>query len=265
MNIDSQSRILNAESSLRNKAATPAKGGEELRKQDFMNLFMTQMSHQDPMDPMDSGAMMSQLAQLGSMEQLENMNGQLKEMNATQKEISRSQALGFLDKDVMLEVSDLELARGGSKPVYYSLDQDMDDVKLIIEEMDGAPVFSTELGLVTAGKHQFAWDGKNDEGVLMGDGTYRIKLTGKGPDGSTAELDTFKSGRVSQLEYRKGEPWVKVSGRMIPLSKVSTIDIRSQKLFGDATPLPIMQELAPKTISKLDETEQDKLKTTVHN
>ena len=253
MNVDSQSKILNAESSLRNRAATPTKGGEELKKQDFMNLFMTQMSHQDPMDPMDSGSMMSQLAQLGSMEQLENINGQLKEMNVTQKEISRSQALSFLDKDVMLEVKDLALARGGSRPVYYSLDQDADNVKLTIEEMDGAPVFSTDLGLVTAGKHQFAWDGKNDEGILMGDGNYRIRLTGTGADGSTLELNTFKSGRVSQLEYRKGEPWVKVNGRMIPLSKVSYIDIKSQKLFGDATPLPIMQELAPKTISNLDE------------
>ena len=258
MNVDNQSKIINAESSLRNRAATPTKGGEELRKQDFMNLFMTQMSHQDPMDPMDSGAMMSQLAQLGSMEQLENMNSELKEMNSTQKEISRTQALSFLDKDVMLEAKELELGRGGSMPIYYSLDRDSDNVKLIIEEMDGAPVFSKDLGLVTAGRHQFAWDGKNDEGVLMGDGNYKIKIMGTGPDGSAMELSTFKSGRVSQLEYRKGEPWVKVNGTMIPLSKVSTIDIRSSKLFGNASPLPIMQELTPKTISQLEEPEKNK-------
>jgi flagellar basal-body rod modification protein FlgD len=256
MNIDSQSKVLNAETSLRNKTAASTKGGDELRKQDFMNLFMTQMSHQDPMSPMDSGSMMSQLAQLGSMEQLENINGQLKNMNSTQKEISRSQALSYLDKDVMMEVKDLQLTKGGSRPMYYSLDQDMDNLKMVVEEADGAPVFSAELGLVTAGRHQFTWDGKNDEGVMMGDGTYKTKLTGTGADGSTVDLSTFKSGRISQMEYRKGQPWVKVNNSMIPLSKVSTIDIKSQKMFGNATPLPIMQDLTPKTISVLDQQKQ---------
>ena len=51
MAIDTQARISNAETTLRKQAATPTAQGEELRKQDFMNLFMTQMSHQDPMDP----------------------------------------------------------------------------------------------------------------------------------------------------------------------------------------------------------------------
>ncbi len=265
MNVDNQSKLLNAEASLRNKATTPTKGGEELGKQDFMNLFMTQMSHQDPMNPMDSGAMMSQLAQLGSMEQLENMNGQLKEMNLTQKDIARSQALNYLDKDVMLEVQDLNLSKGGSRPIYYSLDKDMDNVKLTIEEMDGAPVFSTDLGLVTSGRHKFSWDGKNDEGVMMGDGNYKIKLTATDADGSTAELATFKSGRVSQMEYRKGEPWVRVNGMMIPLSKVSTIDMRTQKLFGNASPLPLMQELNPKNISVLEQIKKDEDKVAAKN
>ncbi len=249
MNIDTQSRIANAETTLRQKATSQAGEGEELEKQDFMNLFMTQMSNQDPLSPMDSGAMMSQLAQLGSMEQLENINGQLGDMNKTQKEISRFQALNFLDKDVMLELKNLELENGSGKPVYYSLENDADNVKLTIEEMDGSPVFSQNLGLVTAGRHQYNWDGKNDEGVLMGDGKYNVRIMATRPDGSNVEIDLYRSGRISQVEYRKGQPWVKVNGNMIPLSKVSSIDIQTQKLFGNATPLPLMQDLQPKNIA----------------
>ena len=177
MNVDTQSRISNAETTLRNKATASSGKNEDLEKKDFMNLFLTQMSHQDPLSPMDSGAMMTQLAQLGSMEQLENMNGQLGELNNTQKEISRFQALNFLDKDVMLEMKDLELTHGTGRPVYYNLDKDADNVKLTVEELDGSPVFSQDLGMVTAGSHQFIWDGKNDEGVMMGDGKYKIKIT----------------------------------------------------------------------------------------
>jgi flagellar basal-body rod modification protein FlgD len=250
MNIETQSRISNAETGLRNKAMNQVGEGEELKKQDFMNLFMTQMSHQDPLSPMDSGAMMTQLAQLGSMEQLQNINGQLGDMNKTQQEISRFQALNFLDKDVMLELKNLELANGTGRPVYYSLDNDVSNVKLTIEELDGSPVFSDNLGLVTAGKHQYNWDGKNDEGVMMGDGNYKIRLMVTKADGSNSEIDLFRSGRISQVEYRKGQPWVKVNGTMMPLSKVSAINIQTQKLFGNATPLSIMQDLEPKNIAK---------------
>ena len=250
MAIETQTRISNAETTLRNRAASQTAEGEDLQKQDFMNLFLTQMSHQDPMKPMDSGAMMAQLAQLGSMEQLENMNGQLGEMNKTQKEMSRFQALNFLDKDVMLETEQLDLKNGTGQPVYYSLDNDASAVHLVIEEKDGSPVYAEDLGLVTAGRHQINWNGKNDEGVMMGDGSYNVRLKAVDAGGNRSDIPLYQTGRISQLEYRKGQPWVKVSDTMVPLSSVSTIDNRSHKLFGDAEPLPIMQDLAPKTISK---------------
>ncbi len=248
MSVDTQNRVSYAENSLRNKATTPSGSPEELKKQDFMNLFMTQMSHQDPMNPMDSGAMMTQLAQLGSMEQLENMNGQLKDMNNTQKDISRFQALRFLDKDVMMKTDSLEFVKGSGSPVYYMLDQDYDDLKITIEDMDGAPVFSKNFGLTTAGKHEFVWDGKNNEGVLMGDGKYNAYLMGTKVDGSSFQVALFNSGRVSQVEYKNGQPWVKVNNGTVPLSKVMAVDNKSNRLFGNSSPLPIIQELEPKEI-----------------
>ena len=248
MNMDTQNRLSSAESSLLNQTKAASAKKEELRKQDFMNLFMTQMSHQDPMDPMDSGAMMTQLAQLGSMEQLENMNSQLKEMNLNQKDITRYQALQFLDKDVLTMTETLDLSKGSGNPIHYSLDKDMDSVKVTVEEMDGSPVFSSDLGLVTAGRHQFVWDGKNNEGTLMGNGKYRINLMATSVDGGSKRLDAYNSGRVSQLEYRKGQPWVKIKDEMMPLSKVKTVDNLSSRIFNGATPLPIVQNLEPKGI-----------------
>lgn len=252
MNIDPQSVVSKMETSLRTKATTPTDKPEELEKQDFMNLFMTQMSHQDPLKPMDSGAMMTQLAQLGSMEQLQGINSQLSEMNNNQKEMTRFQALNFLDKDVMLNTAQIELSKGSSRPVYYALDHDVDNAKLIIEDKDGSPVFSKDLGMVTAGRHQYVWDGKNDEGVLMGDGNYNIRLRKTGLDGTSANVDLYKSGRISQMEYRKGQPWVKINGTMVPLSEVSKVDNLTKRLFGNASPLPPMYDLSPKPMAQLD-------------
>ena len=246
MSVDTQNVLSQVQTSLRNKAATPTKSSDALEKQDFMNLFLTQMSNQDPVDPMDSGAMMTQLAQLGTMEQLEKLNGQVKDLNMTQKDISRFQSLQFLDKDVLMESNGIELGHGSSKPVYYSLDKEANNIRLSIEDEDGSPVFSKSLGLTTAGKHQFLWDGKNNEGVMMPDGNYKMRLLAFDTKGNSSPLQIFNSGRVAQVEYRDGLPWVKTKHETMPLSKVKSINTFSKRAFGNASPLSIMQDLPPK-------------------
>ena len=45
-----------------------------LNKDDFLQLLMTQMQHQDPTQPMDTNQMMAQLAQLSTVQQLDAMS-----------------------------------------------------------------------------------------------------------------------------------------------------------------------------------------------
>lgn len=246
MSIDTQTGISQAQSFLRNKTATSSKSEGELGKGDFMNLFLTQMSNQNPVDPMDSGAMMSQLAQLGTMEQLENLNNQMKDLNKTQNNISRYQSIQFLDKDVMTETETVQISKGSSKPVYYKLDQDADRLKVIVEDMDGVPIFNQQIGLTTAGKHQFLWDGKNNEGTLMSDGKYKIRFQAVDEQGNHSTINAFDSGKVSQVEYRDGKPWLKTQNETIPLSNVKSVDIFSKRTFGNAVPLPLIHDLSPK-------------------
>jgi len=246
MSVDTNYTLSQARGSLRQKASTPTKSDGALEKQDFMNLFLTQMSHQDPVDPMDSGAMMTQLSQLGTMEQLEKLNSQVKDLNLTQKDISRFQSLQFLDRDVMLEAEGVELDHGSGKPVYYSLDKEAHHLKVTIEDKDGIPIFAEQLGMTAAGKHQFLWDGKNNEGVMMPDGRYKIRFMAYDEAGNSSELKIQNSGRVTQVEYRDGIPWIQTQHETLPVSKVKAINNQSYRTFGNAKPLPLIQELYPK-------------------
>ena len=69
-----------ASSSLRQQSAKThgaegaSRNQKELGKQDFLNLMMTQLAHQDPLDPMDSNKMMQQMTSMGTVEQLQGMN-----------------------------------------------------------------------------------------------------------------------------------------------------------------------------------------------
>jgi flagellar basal-body rod modification protein FlgD len=51
-------------------AANP---GSQLGKDDFLKIFVAQMSHQDPSKPMDDTAFMSQMASFSTLEQISNM------------------------------------------------------------------------------------------------------------------------------------------------------------------------------------------------
>lgn len=46
---------------------------QDLGKDDFMNLLVTQMQYQDPLDPMDNSEMMAQMAQFSALEQMMNV------------------------------------------------------------------------------------------------------------------------------------------------------------------------------------------------
>src|ERR1051325_5533427 len=53
------------------KPASASNG--ELGKDDFLKLFVAQLSHQDPMNPMNDQDMMGQMASFSQLEQITNM------------------------------------------------------------------------------------------------------------------------------------------------------------------------------------------------
>ncbi|PCI29684.1 MAG: hypothetical protein COB67_03510 [SAR324 cluster bacterium] len=250
MSINTNNALQQAQSSLRNKASKSNQDNGELGKREFLNLFMTQLSNQDPMSPMDSGAMMSQLAQMGSMEQLENIHTELKTLNSKQSESTRMQALQFLNKDVKIDQPYVEVSHGAGKPVYFTLDKEVTDLRVTVEGKDGSPITTEQLGLLGSGRHQFLWDGKNREGTMMGDGNYNIRLLATFPDGTSKNIDPYSSGRVTNLEYRQGVPWMNIKGRSLPLSAIKAVDTASQQLFGKTNPLSMIRNLQPKGMLK---------------
>lgn len=66
-------------------------------KQEFLQLLLTNLKHQDPTKPFDSSDMIAQQAQFASLEQMQNMNNNFVTLMAMQ---NVSQAAGLLGKTV---------------------------------------------------------------------------------------------------------------------------------------------------------------------
>ena len=73
---------------------------QELDRDAFLNLLITQLQNQDPLDPTDSVEFTAQLAQFSSLEQLGNVNDNLKLLQDFQASINNSQAVSLIGKEI---------------------------------------------------------------------------------------------------------------------------------------------------------------------
>ncbi len=57
---------------------------QELGKDAFLQLLVTQMRYQDPLSPQDNSAFLAQLAQFSALEQMQNLNSKVEKLLALQ-------------------------------------------------------------------------------------------------------------------------------------------------------------------------------------
>jgi len=200
----------------------------------FLILLTQQMKNQDPLKPMDATQFTTQLVQFTQVEQQIRQNQNLEAMIVLQHSTLVSSMTSYLGKTVDTKGETVFLSEGGAPDISYTLPVGTAKVELTITDSSGAVVRKVTLDKATEtskGAHVYTWDGKNNSGITMTEGTYNVAfkaLDGSGQpaksaDGKPIDISTTASGKVTHVTIVDGQIILTVGGAKIPLAEVSSV------------------------------------------
>ncbi len=183
----------------------------ELDKDAFLKLLVTQLQYQDPLEPMDNTQFIAQTAQFTALEQMKNLNTTM--VNA--------QAFNVIGKPVYAEtvdsetgalealsgiVSSVEIRNGvpyvniGGKNVPY------EDIKLVgaINQGDNSEVVSQAINLI----------GKTIQGILM--------------DENLENATGYIEGKVDFVKFVDSVPILSVNGKDVNFDSVPILSVNGK-------------------------------------
>jgi flagellar basal-body rod modification protein FlgD len=199
----------------------PARDRRELGRDQFLELLVTQLRHQDPLSPLAPDAFAAQLAQFSSVEQLTKLNeafsAQHEEVLA--KSLLDKTALGasLIGRQVVVEGDFVTVASDGSAQIRAAVGGAGGTATLKLLDANGQVIATQSLGAL-AGGYQTV---RPSSGLPPG--TYRYSLEVEDGDGDPVPVTPFTQGVVDGVLFENGSVMLKIGSIRIPLEKLAEI------------------------------------------
>ncbi len=188
--------------------------------QTFLTLLTTQLQNQNPLDPLDTNQFTQQLVQFAQVEQQLKQNDQLASLIAIQKTTQSTQALNFVGSKVVVDGTTSALDKSMAT---WSLTAPK-DVSAVVNIMSktGQTVYSGTFNM-NAGKHDFVWDGKGNDGVQWPDGDYKIQVVAKDAAGQSTVVESDSQGVVDSVDLTANPPLLSIGTQTFTVDQVKRI------------------------------------------
>lgn len=176
----------------------------------FLKLLTAQLMNQDPLKPMDTKDFTQQLVQFAGVEQSISTNKNLENLIKLQQAGQTAQATAYIGRTVQA-LGDTQELNDGKATWGYKLDGDTANTDVFIFNKSGALVYQG-VGNKTAGEHEFAWDGKDQNGLTAPAGEYTMRISAKDAANANVTSTTTVNLKVTGVEFASDGPML-VSGK----------------------------------------------------
>jgi flagellar basal-body rod modification protein FlgD len=187
----------------------------------FLTLLTTQLKNQDPTSPMDSNEFTQQLVMYSQVEQQIGTNDNLKTLISQGSSNAATMAAGYLGKKVSVTTGNASLT-GGTANWTYNLSGNAAANQLSVINSAGKTVFTTA-GQTTTGNSTFTWDGKDNNGNQLPDGTYKLTVTAADSAGNDIKSSVASAGTVTQIDMTVSPPKLVVGSMEVDLSDIAAV------------------------------------------
>ena len=182
--------------------ATSASDGAANTQDRFLKLLVTQMKNQDPLNPMDNAQVTSQMAQLSTVSGIDKVNSTLKALTDSMSAGQALSATGMIGRGALVPGAAIEL-NNGKAVAGLDLSQGAESVKVSIKDGANALVRTMQLGAQKPGVVPVAWDGLDDAGKSLPNGSYKISAESV-DGGKTTPVNTLSFGMVAGVAPGSG-------------------------------------------------------------
>jgi flagellar basal-body rod modification protein FlgD len=188
--------------------------------QSFLTLLTTQLQNQNPLDPLDTNQFTQQLVQFAQVEQQLKQNDQLTKLIDIQKTTQATQALNFVGSKVVVDGTTAGLAKGSAS---WTMNSPKDASATInIMNKTGQTVYTGSYNL-NAGRSDFKWDGKGNDGIQWPDGDYKIQVVAKDAGGQSVVVATDSQGVVDSVDLTASPPLLSIGTQTFTVDQVKRI------------------------------------------
>lgn len=207
---------------------------QALGKDDFLKLLVSKLQNQDPLKPMDDESFVAELAQFSSLEQMNNIADGITKQNQLSylqsQGLNNVMASGLIGKEVKAQFSNLVVGKNDQPTINFTLDKAAAKMTLSIKDASGQVVRTLTVQNQPAGVGKVVWDGKDDLGNRVPEGSYTVEASGKTADGGSVKPSLMLVGIVRQVIYKDGAAYLMVDGAEINLGDV--LGVGEQGAFG---------------------------------
>lgn len=200
--------------------------GDELGKNEFLELLVAQLNNQDPLSPQENGEFIAQLAQFSTVEGIEKMNSSIDAMASSFQSSQALQASSMVGRTVVFPSDQAMVDPQVGLDGQLMLPQASPAVLVNVYDEAGSMVAAVNMGAQETGIIDFAWDGQDASGNPLPPGKYRFEAQAS-IDGEPVQLATLLPANVDSVSLgvgKGGEMVLNLAGLgSIGLSDVFTI------------------------------------------
>jgi len=213
---------LSIENRLASLQAEEQTAPDELGRQAFLDLLVSQLSNQDPLAPLQDHEFVAQLATFSSLEQLEGINNGMQSSLLMNQSVNNTLATSLIGKEVLALGGEIALGESGGTSFQVDLGADA-DVSIQIRDEAGNLVRRIDRGHMASGSATIEWDGATDGGGRAAPGGYTIDVVATNEAGLTVPSNVKVRALVDGVRFMDGAGYLMVGDSSIPLASVIEI------------------------------------------